>query len=193
MTPAPDAPQQARSVFRDNGLPWPPLPEPLAGRLAPRGEFVFATRELPAPPYDIGHYIDEFIERPGTPPYAIAGFDGHGTNSWAVHCYLVEDGLGLFIQLPWGGAFMAPEDTRPPIERMFEWAGQHLRPMLQACRREGRIPPGWRLLVATRLDDDPVWAWIAPAGQRQGPVQWQEAGTLEAALDGLLAGRVHLA
>ncbi len=190
MTAGSEAPQQAQSSFEDNGLPWPPVLPALAERLAPRGGHLFATRELPAPPYDIGHYVDEFIDTPSLAPYAVVGFDGHGTNSWAVHCYLVEDGLGLFIQLPWGGAYMDPAATRPPIEHLFDWSGQRLRPALQACRREGRIPPGWRLAVATPMDSDPVWAWVAPGGQ--GPLQWQPAATLEPALDGLLAGTTRL-
>lgn len=37
--------------------------------------------------------------------YLLMGFDGHGLASRAMHYYLVQGPLALFLQLSWGHAF----------------------------------------------------------------------------------------
>jgi hypothetical protein len=43
------------------GLAFPPIPEELAARLTEQGEWLFSTREIDASPYDLQHYVFEFL------------------------------------------------------------------------------------------------------------------------------------
>ena len=96
--------QQARALFTAEGLPFPELPPTLAGQMQPFGELLFGTRDPETGPYALDVFRDAVYEQPVT-DYALLGFDGHGINSWALHYYLVQGPLALFIQLPWGGAY----------------------------------------------------------------------------------------
>src|ERR1700719_2996338 len=101
VTAAPSTIEQARALFAAEGLPFPPLPERFASALREESPHLFATRASEAPPYNLEVFSLEIQQDPAVPDYAVVGFDGHGTNSWAVHYYLVEGALALFIQLPW--------------------------------------------------------------------------------------------
>lgn len=120
---APGAAETLAWRMRQTDLPPPPLPEALAKRLDELAPWVFATRPLPARPYDIGVFVREALE---TPPadYAVFAHDGHGMNSVALHLFLVRGGLAVFLQIPWGGAFMDGEETDLAVREAFAAVGR---------------------------------------------------------------------
>lgn len=186
----PSGADSAHDLFRNEQLPFPPLPAGLLPRLQPSGDAVFATAALSHGPYDLAHYVQSFEEETSPVDQAVIGFDGHGFNSWAVHCYIVHDGLALFIQLPWGGAFMDPEPVRAEIESVFAWATTLQAKMVQV-RQAGSLPPDrWLEVVASRLSHA-GWRWIDKRSESELP-PWQPAGGMKARLleelDRLLPG-----
>jgi len=181
----------ARALFQAQGLPAPPMPAALAAALRPHGTRVFATRELPSSPYGIDAFLGELVREPGLPDYAVAGFDGHGISSWAAHLYVVSGPLAMFIQLPWGGAFLDAAPARREIEDIFGWAAK-LQAAMRRAAKAASIPAGWRLSVAASRLGRAGWRWSAPGrGIEQHP--WQPPGGMRAALlalaDDLASGR----
>ncbi len=117
--------------------------------------------------------------------------DRHGFNSGAIHCYVVCDALALFIQLPWGGAYIDPEPARADIVRLFEWAGV-LQARLQVASAQKKIPEGWRLEVSASRFGTAGWRWLV-AGRDNAATPWNEAGgmtaTILAMLDDVIGGK----
>ena len=180
-----------QSLFEAEHLQFPPVPLHLAALLQPVGSDVFSTRPLEETPYNLGHYLDEFEADPGLPPYAVVGFDGHGINSWAAHYYLVSDGLALFIQLPWGGAYLDPEPARAEIAELFDWAALLQSKMALASQLQ-LLPTRQRLQVVASRFSHAGWRWL-DAGASNTPVPWNEASGMKAALlraiDEILEGK----
>ena len=94
----------ARGLFEDRGLGFPTIPDPLAEQLAKRSEWCFATRELDLWPYEFESYVKEAAAA-SLADYAVVAHAGHGSNSWAIHYYLVHGSVRLFLQLGWGGVY----------------------------------------------------------------------------------------
>ena len=184
----------AHDLFARESLPDPPVPAHLAASLRAEGDIVFTTRPLTASPYDLDWFAAEVESGPGPAPYAVVGFDGHGINSWAAHCYVVDAAIALFIQLPWGGAYLDVEPAREDIVDMFAW-GQRLQAMLAQALRDGKIPAGWRLQVVASRYTQPGWRWLVP-GRDNAATPLNPAGgmkaTLEQLVDEILAGRQAL-
>lgn len=189
-----NATESAQALFEADGLPFPPMPAALAAALEPQAAGWFATRAMASSPYDIDHFLAEVETRPGPADYALVGFDGHGSNSWAVHFYLVCDGLALFIQLPWGGAYVDPGPARAEIAAVFDWAGA-VQSRLRAATAAGRIPPGLRLQVAASRFGRAGWRWL-DAGREAAATPWNPSAGMKAALlnelDDVIAGRKRL-
>jgi hypothetical protein len=181
----------AQAMFEHERLPFPWMPASLAASLQPQGRGWFATRTVEASPYEIEHFLAEIEARPGVPDYAVVGFDGHGTNSWAVHFYLVCKGLALFIQLPWGGAYLDPEPARAEIAELFGWA-EALQSRVMQARAAGVMPEGMRLQVAASRFGHAGWRWLC-ADQAAADVPWNPPGGMKAALlkelDEVIGGR----
>jgi hypothetical protein len=188
---SPTPANQARQLFARERLPFPPLPEHLAARLVADGDHVFASRKLEFGPYNLELFLSE-VETGDPREYAVVGFDGHGMNSWAAHYYLVQPGLALFLQLPWGGAYDDPDECRRDITQFFDLAGQ-IQEGVQRDREQGTLSPGGRLVVVSSPFAPSGWAWLpAPAPGPSG-LEWHETrdalGEAAAALANLTNGR----
>jgi hypothetical protein len=172
--------ERARALFAAQRLPFPSLPESLSARLRQRGEFVFTTIDHRYGPYAIYHYAEPLRSGGDSDDYAVIGFDGHGISSHAVHYYLVEGRLALFIQRPWGGVYMDPETFRPIIEQAFKLAGQ-VREEMALVHRMGLVLPGRRLIAVLSMSESYCgWGWL-PDGHES--IVWHET---EQALEGAL-------
>jgi hypothetical protein len=182
---------EAQALFEREELPFPPLPAHLAALLQPHGKALFTTRLLKETPYGLDPFLAEVEAHPDMPEYAVIGFDGHGVNSWAAHCYLVSHAAALFIQLPWGGAYLDPEPARAEIANVFAWAAT-LQSKLELASLQQKIPKGWRLQVAASRLGHAGWRWLV-AGRDNATASWNPAAgmmaTLQKLLDDILAGR----
>jgi len=177
---------QVRELFAEEELPFPPVPADLAGALHEVAPNVFSTRALEASPYSLRAFSLEVQTDHAVPNYAVVAFDGHGINSWAVHYYLVDDALALFVQLPWGGAYVEPDNASRSIKGVFAWA-EKLQAEVRRARSDGLIPPGWRLLAVVSEFVPSGWAWIPSPPPGPDAVDWREGHDMRAAIDTSLA------
>src|SRR5690349_18098198 len=97
--------EKARQLFHDAGLAFPTIPERFAAGLRERRRWRYATREVTVWPYFIQRYVAEFDEG-GAPDYLLLSHEGHGVNSYAMHYFVVDGALGMFLQMSWGGVYM---------------------------------------------------------------------------------------
>lgn len=182
----------AQAMFEHERLPFPPVPAHLAASLQQQGQGWFATRPFASTPYDFDHFVAEVETQPGPPDYALVGFDGHGVNSWAVHFYLVTKGVALFIQLPWGGAYLEPEPARAEITALFDWTTALLS-RLQLAESARKIPDGMRLQVAASRFGHAGWRWLDAGQDDAAATPWNPSAGMKAAmlqeLDDVIGGQ----
>ena len=185
--------QQARALFAAEGLPFPELPSTLAGQLQPFGELLFGTRDLETGTYSLDVFRDAVYEQP-VADYALLGFDGHGINSWALHYYLVQGPLALFVQLPWGGAYIDPAEAKQRIGDAFALAAT-LTAELAVAQSARALPSGVRLVVTESQFAESGCAWLKAPGAPPAEF-WQPPGSplaqAVAAARDLIAGKVKL-
>jgi hypothetical protein len=188
---AKQAPITVDALFTGEKLSAPPVPADLAAAMLARGPIMLSTRSLEDSPYHLGPFLAEVAAQPDMPAYAVAGFAGHGLNSWAAHYYLVTEGLALFIQLPWGGAYLDAERARAEIADQFDWAAK-LQSRLELAVQQKKIPPGSRLQVSMTRLARAGWRWLVP-GRDNAATPWNPAGGMKDALlqllDDVLSGK----
>jgi hypothetical protein len=194
-SPEGSAASAAQSLFEKENLPFPPVPAHLAASLQQVQPAMFATRSLPSTLYDLRYYLGEVAEQPDLPDYAALGFDGHGTNSWAAHYYVITGKLALFFQLPWGGVYLDPDPARAEITELFRRAAA-LQDKMRQVDQAGKIPAGLRLQVSASPFSHSGWRWVDIAKGTEA-VAWNDARgmTLKilAELDEVLSGARTLA
>jgi hypothetical protein len=133
---------KARQVFRDEGLSFPTIPEELAAQLKELGPWLFSTRPIGVTPYNLEYYVHE-AERTRVKDYALLCHDGHGINSYAIHYYLVQSSLRMFLQLGWGGVYTDAKAAAALIRDCFSAADQ----IVTEVQEVGRSLAGERLTI----------------------------------------------
>ena len=177
-----EAMRWAVHLFEDLlGLPVPPLPAGFADAMRVLGPGVVGTREDAPGPYDPAWFLRELEEQPGA-DYLLAGHSGHGLNSWAIHYYLVQAPLALFVQIPWGGAHMDNDVAGARVGRAFAAAGA-----LISTKRLDALPPGQHLVVIASDSADSSWGQIGLPGKGALKAMKGAADPLAAALASLAA------
>ncbi len=186
---------QARASFANEGLRFPPVPEPLSEQLQAVNEHLFATTELPSTAYGLDLFINQVIANEAPKDYVVIGFDGHGINSWAAHYYLVQGPLALFVQLHWGGAYTDTDNARQLIDAVFQRA-ETLQKTMEQATSLGRIPEGWRLLIVISSFSQPGWTWVPSPPPNADQLHWQQPPHLltevAAMLNDLVNGKTSL-
>jgi hypothetical protein len=136
---------------REHGLPPPPVPRELIGRVRALAPGLVTTRKDELGPYELRPFLDELTA--GSPaPYLLLGTAGHGIDAWAMHYYLVSAHLGLFIQLRFGGAYGDLERERARVASNFAVAED-----LVLAPGFDRLAEGQRLVVVA--SDLAGWRW----------------------------------
>lgn len=135
-------PTSLQEFLREAGLREVFVPPSLAREVEQVGEWVFGTREDAGNLYEFVAFVQEAATR-NIDDYVLIGQAGHGIQSYAMHYYLVEGQLALFLQLAWGGAYGNHEEERATIAEQFA-----LIPQLYAVAAESDLPEEYRLVVA---------------------------------------------
>lgn len=174
--------QRARALFDAEALPFPFVPPGLADALRERTPAIFSSHALDAPPYVLDVHLADWLSGAADFDHAVVAMDGHGTNSWAMHYYLVHGPLALFVQLPWGGAYVDEDAARARIRRVLEWAAP-LPARLAALRDAGRLAAGRRLLVVVSRFTRAGWAWVDAPGASPDALDWHPAHQMLAQID----------
>jgi len=111
--------EQARRLFNEAGLLAPPVPDSLAGTFQERGPWTFASRDLGRHSlYAFRRFVNEGLNA-NCPEYIAVGHAGHGINSYAMHYFLVYGPVALFLQIPYGGAYMDPAEAVADVNERF--------------------------------------------------------------------------
>jgi hypothetical protein len=140
--------EEARLLLHGAGLDLPPIPAALASRLKRRGDWCYASRAVTRWPYLIEDYVAERT-RGRRNDYVLLAHAGHGVNSYALHYYLVQPSVSLFLQVAWGGAYMNAAETTAAVNEIFGLARKLLDASKEAARGGHRRPPNDLLVVAS--------------------------------------------
>jgi hypothetical protein len=159
--------EKARAAFADQTLPFPPIPEGLGAQIRAFGTYTFGTRPPQRPLYDIETFVADAVSGE-IDDSVMFGIDGHGMNSWAAHYYLVFKHLALFLQFPWGGAYVDTESARADITSAFATVAAMLS-------REQQAPVGLmsgrRLVVVQSSFTMARWVWADKTSANT--IDWQ--------------------
>lgn len=160
-----DAVRYAAEQFEQEfKLPLPPLPAQFAEAMRVVGRGVFGTRADAPSLIDLDRFLDELEQGPPA-DYLLFGHQGHGVRSWAMHYYLVQAPLALFLQVPWGGAYMEDESATAQVARSFALAAL----LTQAPELERKAAGRWLVVVESDL-----------AGSRFGVLTLPAPGAVQA-------------
>ena len=114
---------KAREELGASALPLPPFPADIVPSLRRLGAWCYATRMPEFRPYNFAEFAA--AARAGrVEDIALLAQAGHGINSWALHYYLVQGPLHLFIQLGWGGVYNDEARARAEITACYALAAE---------------------------------------------------------------------
>jgi len=159
---------RVEALLREAGLAMPPMPETARGRLKERGEWCFSTRALKVSPYDLQHYVRKVIAG-ASPDYVLIAHAGPGVNLCALHYFLVQGPLQLFLQIKWGGASMDRQGSTALANECFTLAHQLVEAIPEALRRGWLTREGRLTVVASSFSDG---FWEVAAGGGRAEQQW---------------------
>lgn len=163
--------EKARQVFEKAGLAFPTIPEKLAEQLKEQSKWVFSTRPIDEWPYFLHSYVEE-AEKSEVDDYVVLCHAGHGANSYAIHYYLVQDSLRMFLQLGWGGVYSNANEDAALIRDCFLLADK----IASMAKTVGRFQADNHLtVVASNFGGS---YWLPPGKTRRGEASGDE-GTLK--------------
>jgi hypothetical protein len=163
--------EKARQVFEKAGLAFPTIPEKLAEQLKEQSKWVFSTRPIDEWPYFLNSYVKE-AEKPEVDDYVVLCHAGHGVNSYAIHYYLVQGSLRMFLQLSWGGIYSDESKDAARIRDCFSLADQ----IASMAKTVGPFQAGTHLTVVVSNFGGSYW--LPPGKSRRGEASGDK-GTLQ--------------
>jgi hypothetical protein len=98
-----------RDAFRRELKADLPLPLPSQCISVTDDGLLVGNAEAARRPLLVEEDIDEFLSVPDG--YFLAGFWGHGVNSYAFYWCVADPRQRVFLRLPYGGVYMHPEET----------------------------------------------------------------------------------
>jgi hypothetical protein len=164
--------EPAREYFKNEGLPFPLVPKAFVSAFGEVGPGIFGTRVPENGLYPMELFFTE-LRTTDVDDYLLMGFDGHGFASWAMHYYLVQGPLALFLQLSWGNAFEAPGAPRREIEGSLELA-EYIVPEMEAAVSSGALPEHQRLIIVDSSLTLSRWAWAPDTPFEEDQVEWHD-------------------
>jgi hypothetical protein len=121
----------AYAMCQEMALPLPPLPEALLPLLQQVGSTVFTSRAGMDTLANRAALVAEAAAGELIPFIAL-GYEGYGTNNWALRYYVVLPPVALFVELPFGGAYTDPDAARLEITQAWQSAEKLLAAALTA-------------------------------------------------------------
>jgi hypothetical protein len=149
-------------LLADAGLSMPPMPDGADARLKEREDWCFSTRAFKESPLNLQHHARKAIAG-ASPDYVLVARVPHGATSFAMHYFLVQGPLQLFLQLACGSP-AGRERSATQINECFTLAHELVAAVLQALR-SGRLPQAGRLTVVGSDLVESFWE-VAAAGER---------------------------
>jgi hypothetical protein len=175
-------------MLADTGLSMPPMPADAATRIKERAEGCFSTRTFKESPANVPHYVRKAVAGV-SPDYVLVARVGHGTAACAIHYFLVQGPLQVFLQVACGRP--AGQNRATAVDECFRFVHELVAAVPRALR-SGRLPATGRLTVVASDRSGSFWE-IAAAGERAGQtarparVKTHEARTPRQALEAALS------
>ena len=176
-------------LLAEAGLSMPPMPPEAETRLKEREDDCFSTRAFKESPVNLQHYVRKAITGV-SPDYVLVARVPQGADSSALHYFLVQGPLQVFLQLT-SGSPDGQGGSTARINECFALAHDLVVAVPQALRA-GRLSRAGRLTVVATDRTESFWE-IASAGERAGQaarparVRTREARTPQQ----VLGGAVH--
>lgn len=137
--------EEAQQLFAQAGIPLPFIPAEMQKTFTKIEDWVYGTRSKIPWLYEIRQYVQEVSTTP-VDDYLLLGHAGHGTQSWAMHYYLVRGPLALFLQIAWGGAYTDEDKAVQEMSARFTQAEELIQAVKVACSN-GNFKPDERLII----------------------------------------------
>jgi len=150
------------ALLAEAGLTMPPMPDAAEARLKERGEWCFSTRAFGESPFNLQHYVRKAIAG-ASPDYVLVARVEHTADSFAMHYFLVQGPLQVFLQMAWGSLVSRDRSTALANE-CFTLAHELVAAVPQALRA-GRLSRAGRLTVVGSDLVEGFWE-VAAAGER---------------------------
>ena len=154
---------RVEGLLAEAGLTMPPMPEMAEARLKEREDDCFSTRTFKESPANLLHYVRKAIGGV-SPDYVLVALGRDGRTADALHFFLVQGPLQLFLQIGWGGAGAARERATALVNDCFALAHQLVEAVPHALRK-GRLAPTGRLTVVGSDLGESFWE-VAQADER---------------------------
>ena len=156
------------ALLAEAGLSMPPMPDGADARLKERGEWCYSTRALKESPLNVQHYVRKAIAG-ASPDYVLVARVEHGADSCAMHYFLVQGPLQIFLQVGRGSPAAGGRSTTSvtSVNECFALTHELVAAVPQALGA-GRLPRAGRLTVVGSDRIESFWE-VAAAGER--PVQ----------------------
>ncbi len=148
----------AHAMLQRMDLPLPPLPEAMLGLLVQAGETVFTTNVGTTSLANRVALVARAARGDAVPGIGLS-HEGYGSNNWALRFHAVLPPVALFVELPFGGAYMDPEASRLEVEQAWTRA-QRLLTVAQASSVDALVVVDHRGLRGSRwcvAGPDPQW------------------------------------
>lgn len=154
------------ALLAEAGLTMPPMPDAAEARLKEREEWCFSTRAFAESPFNLQYYVRKAIAA-ASPDYVLVARVEHGANSVAMHYFLVQGPLQVFLQMAWGN--LASRDRLTAlVNECFTLAHELVVAVPQALRA-GRLPRNGRLTVVGSDLAESFWEVAAPGERASQP------------------------
>lgn len=171
--------------FEQEGLRFPSLPEGVHEACTLANDWHLSSRPKNGSPYAISEYVSEFVDAVIAdlrPPSVVLAHAGHGKNSWALHYFVVVNGLGVFLQSAWGGA--ATDEAGEVAEQArFNDAIARIDDLVAAHIASPLFSPDERTAIIQTDFGGSRWARWASGG----PVWAEVSDAIDAATESLVA------
>ena len=154
--------ERLEALLAEVGLAMPPMPDDAEARLKEREDSCFSTRAFKESPANMQHYVRKAIAGV-SPDYVLIARVGHETSACAMHYFLVQGPLQVFLQLACGSQAGQRRATMV-INECFSLAHELVAAVPRALRA-GHIPRAGRITVVGSDLVESFWE-VAAAGER---------------------------
>lgn len=161
--------ERLEAMLAEAGVAMPPVPERLRRQFKERSEWHFSTRTFKASPAALMHYVRKAISG-ALPDFALMARCQDGLPADALHAYVIQAPLQLFLQVRWS----EHEALTRALNALIALARQ-LADAAPAAVRRGRLAPDGRLTVVASDFVEGFWEVAAsteravrPAGGARG-------------------------
>lgn len=154
-------------MLAEMALSMPPMPADAEDRLKEREAWCFSTRSLRVSPSDLAHHARKAIGG-ASPDYVLVALAGQGLPRTALHYFLVQGPLQIFLQVGWAEAPAERDRATGLVNDCFTLADQLVTAVPQALRK-GRLSREGRLTVVASDLCDCFWEVAVPGARAKQP------------------------